>query len=432
MFLVAFHYFINPLLFLLLYRLVLGKIFSYDFKSVFLGAFFLLNYVQALNVYWNYEGTFEFLFMCWVVPYLFLFGYVTVRFIGQNIGAACTFKQINTSPLDRRLFQMRYVGVGYIFLVTIVYIFDKGFENVNLFYILSDNVDEQKAQFLRVEGLKSNYATVLSALYGYTRALFLPLMLGFYTYLYSLKKMSLALYVTLLFTSGFYCLLTGAKAPVAYLILTCTLVFAICNKNFTFKKQVFFVFSALFIPSLVYPLISGSEGVDIIFDAIENLWRRVTWVNSYVASLYVSYFDGKPVGFSSYNLVTSLFDMEYFSVSAYLYDQTTPVTATPGGTIDGSFFASYYAENSWLGFILGTIFTGMLLSCIELYLFTRKMDGAGVVCLSFCLIGCAQLTMTGLNNIVIGRGLVLVPLMLFVIDYVFRKINKRLNNEKLL
>lgn len=419
--LTLFHYIVNPAIFFIAYRLFLGPIISYDFKSVFIGSFFILNYIQALNVYENYNGSFNFLFMCWVVPYLFLFAFILTRFVGQHLGASSSFKTVTFSGLDEIVYKIRHIMTFCILFVTFLYLMDKGFDNINLLYILSGEVDPKYSQHLRVDGLNSNISPILTAVYGYTRALFIPLIMGFYTYLLHNKRISLFYYCFVLLFAAFYSLLNGAKAPVAYMILTCLITYSVINDKFTFKKQFALLFIALFIPSLAYPLISGSQGVEIIIDALDNLWRRVTWVNSYVASLYVNFFEGKPIGFASYNLVASVFDIDYLPVSAYLYDQTTPASATPGGTIDGSFFASFYAENSWMGFIIGTGLTATLLSIIEMYLFTRRMDGVGVTVLSFCLIGSAQLMMTGLNNIILGRGLLLVPIVLFVVDFILKK-----------
>jgi hypothetical protein len=420
-----FHYLVWPLVLLGLCRWWFGPLARLSFAWVFLVGWLLLIHAQALEVFWSGYEYPEFLLSVWATPFIVLLvSGPILRGLGHRIPTLQDLPR-GTPPGPRDALVLRaapFLTAG-LWVLIAIYIFDIGVKNVAFFFILANPGSAVDAMLLRLSGLTSNISPVLTTVYGYTRALFLPMYAAIATALVVSGRMGRLHWVFVMLGTAFFSLLAAAKSPLAFTLAGAALAAYMARPGRIGLGRLGFGFVlVLFIPALIYPLLSGSTGTEALVDAGENLWRRVTYVTSETGGVY---FDAFPnlydhQGASSNRILATLANVDGRPTPSLIYDRYLNDSGIlHGGRVNTAFYASFFADWGGAGVVLGAIAVGLLVLGLQLFFDRRRGADAIVIGMrAATLIALTQLMISDLYGTLLGRGLLSIPILLWTFDLV--------------
>ena len=256
------------------------------------------------------------------------------------------------------------------------YMLDVGIKSSGLLFALSNPGDSVAAMEIRMLALTSNVARIFTKLYGYSRAFFIPFLCCVF-FVHWLKGGGNGFrFVFMFVVAVFYCAFSAAKAPVFYLVLTLALTYYwwSLNKNprlayIYLLKFLGVVVVGLLVSSLFYPLLHGVDGAEAFVYAWEQLNYRVFEVPSIAA-------------------------MKYFEVF--------------GSSID---FLGWKGS-SVVSLILGQ--QHVSIGQVQIFLEKMPFSAISLVCKAVCSLAVMQLVLTSFTSILIGRGMLLLPFLIFI------------------
>jgi oligosaccharide repeat unit polymerase len=417
------HWFIIPVLVIVLSHYFFGGMRILSFHSVYLISFFILIYIQALNVYFRYIHASKFILSVWIVPLLYIVVAgalsATLKHGPQKIQDA-----IRTTDLSKRdIFFSRWTPILSLMFILIIlfYMFDKGVSNIPLFYILFNPGNALQTMKLRIGSLESNYGIAITMIYSYSRSFLFPLYVSFLAAITFKKLISKTHFLIVFLAAIFFSALSTAKAPIAYLCF-CTLIsyFLALKGKVSKVKLSGLCLAFLLLPALLYPLLLGARGLDAVFITMQNLWRRLTWVPSYVCAVYfdayTNYFPH--LGFASNRILARITENEYISTPTFIYDNYFSTTI-PGGLVNASYFASLYADWGMVGMLLGTIVVAVLSVSLQILFDKFGKDMIGVAFRSATLISMIQLMQTNIYSASLGKGFVSLPILFIALTFLW-------------
>jgi len=414
------HWFLIPLIILFFSRIFFGGVRFLSFPIIYLLSFFVLIYLQALNIYFNYINELNFILSVWIVPLLYVFTCGLLLQLFKHDARKIQESMLFVHLSSRDILITRVVPVLSAFFICLpfVFILDKGVSNIALFHILAHPGDTSRAMELRIGGLVSNYSSILTLIYSYSRALLYPLYITYLTALTVKGIVSRLHFMVALGVTLFFSVLTTAKAPLAYICFGILVSYYFTRRGYLSKKKVsFLILFFLFLPALFYPLLFGVGGVDALEVTVSNLWRRLTWVPSYVCAVYFDAFTNlfHHVGFSSNRFLAWITGSEYIPTAAFIYDNYFSSTV-PGGLVDASYFASFYADWGMIGTLLGTVLVAAITAWLQILFDCKGNDLLGVSFRAVTVIAIVQLMQTNIYSSSLGRGFISAPILLIVIS----------------
>jgi len=416
------HYFLNPILYYLLYRFVLGSVKYLTFPSIFFVVYFVTIYIQALNIYVYEIHEFYYLLTVWILPYLFI-AIVGLVYLGLNYSKKnirVNFYSFYVSKQDIIFLNKIFPYFSAFFIILpFVYIFDKGFKNISFFNMLINSGDYINSMYLRSQGFNSNISGILTIIYSYSNTLFYLLYITLLFLYYSKDKISKKHFLLGVSATILFALFTSAKAPIAYVLLALLFSYILSNQSKMFSLKLFIPMVGIFIlPSFLYPLLYNTHKNFVGF-ALENLWRRVTFVPSYTVALYFDLFTNQiaHVGFSSNRFLAILAGTDFHSTASLVYTNYFYKPHAPVGLVNSAFFASFYADWGFIGVFMGIISVGLLLGILQVFYGSAKNDIVNISFKSVSLVATVQLLLTDFYSVALGRGLLLLAIIYFFISY---------------
>jgi oligosaccharide repeat unit polymerase len=413
------HWFFIPAIVIVTSHFLFGSIKLLSFQCVYLFSFFVLIYIQALNIYINDIMQFEYILSVWSVPLLYIFVSGSLLAIFKH-GPRKIKDSIDLSVLSKRdIFLSNLTPIlSFLFVILFLfYIFDIGLSKIPLFYIFSNPGDTSEVMKLRIGALESNYGGFLTLIYSYSRSLLYPLYIAFLTALRVKKLIKKRHFLIVFATAILFAASTTAKAPIAYVCFS-VLISYYFARNGKVPKAKFggAILAFLCMPALIYPLLFGIRGFDAIFIAMEQLWRRLTWVPSYAAAVYFDAFTNHypHMGFTSNRLLAFITGNEYMPTAAFIYDNYFQ-TSIPGGLVNASYFASFYADWGMNCMLLITFLISMYTVGTQIFFDRFGKDMTSVAFRSVTLISIVQLMQTNIYSTSLGRGFVLAPILFILL-----------------
>ena len=424
------HYAVWPLLLVCLCRWAFGPVGRLSFGWVFLLTWLLLIHAQAAEIFVERYRHFGFIAAVWGTPaVVLLVAGPLLRGLGHEIPQLSGLSR-RTAPTDRdRVVVMAtpFLTAALWMLITL-YVIDIGVRNVALFFLFANPGSLVESMQLRISGLTSNLSPVLSALYGYSRALFIPLYAAVATGLLFRGAIGRAHWGLVLLGSAVFSLLTAAKAPLAYTLAAVALTaFLSRPRQFGLARIGLLGGVVLMLPALVYPLLSGDRGWQAVEVAVSNMWRRVTYVTSETGAMH---FDAFPAlhayqGAGSNRILAAAANVPFERTPNYIYDRYLDEGIIHGGTVNTAFYAAFYADWGEVGVVAGAILVGFTLLGLQLFFDRRRgHDATTVGVRAATLVAVAQLMSSDYYGVALGRGLLSMPLMLWVFDLVVATVNR--------
>ena len=422
-----FHYAVYPLALLLITRVWFGPFRRLSFVNCFVIGWLLLIHAQAAEIFlYDYRSAL-FLFSVWLTPVLVL--------LAAKVAQLSLRGQANEPPAEVEATQ---AGQGWdrvaqrvapfftlgVFALIALYIVDIGPRNVAFFFIVARPGSALDAMLLRITGLQSHISPVLTVVYSYGRALVLPVYAAVITALHFSGRLSRLHWVTGVVAAGLFSVLTAAKAPLAVTLLGVLVAAYLTRAGKLRLGRVVFGFGlALFLPALVYPLLTGARGLDALGVAATNLWRRATYVTSVTGAMY---FDAFPAirpfaGAGSNRLLALGANVPFHDTSEWVFDRFLG-GGVQGGTANSAFFAAFYADWGMAGVVLGAVLVGVLLAGLQRFFEQRRSrDAITVGVWATTLVAAIQLMMTNFYSCALGRGMISLPILLALGDVLSRR-----------
>lgn len=430
MFFAIVHWLINPALILVLSRLLFGRFRTLSFPNVFLGTYFVLIYVRALEVHVSRSPPQAFILSVWTVPYIVVLSAAFVMLAGGHgpKGIERAFQSDSyASAMDRRLVGALWAASAAALSIPIIYVLDIGYNNIGLIYMIRNPGRAVEAMQLRIGGLVSNHSPLLTMVYSYGRALLYPLYTAVLGSLWARGLVSGRHFLAVVASAMAFVSFTGAKAPLA-ILLAAALISVYIAKQGRVSRIAFGIAGgiALFVPALVYPLLYGSSGLSALTVAAENLWRRLTLVPSSVTASYFTAFEYRfeHLGFRSNRVLAFLANEEYEPAARLMYERFAGGTIE-GGLVNGSYFASFFADWGSGGVVIGTLVVGLSLGALQLFYDRFQNDLLGIGFRAVNLLAVTQLIITNFYSASLGRGLLSLPFLLLIARVVVQSSRKQ-------
>lgn len=316
----------------------------------------------------------------------------------------------------------------------LLYLSDVGLNSTGLAYALTNPGDSIVAMEMRMVSLKSNISPFLTRLYGYSRAFIIPFLIGVFSVLYSKRKIKPWFFWIAFILAVIYTALSAAKAPVFYLLTSLALtqywwkLYSDPKSAYKFAiRLIIIIILALITSSLFYPLLHGVKGKDAILYAWEQLNERVFLVPSSVAMNYFEHFGTTFdfLGAQGSQFLSLFIDSEYISSAQLLYSYYYSNMFSDQGLMNAAFFASLFANFQFYGLFIGTLFSGFIVSQVEIYLRNMPLNAISFSCRAVCSLAVMQLVLTDFNSILLGRGFLLLPVIICITIYISRFFPKK-------
>ncbi|NEP01159.1 MAG: oligosaccharide repeat unit polymerase [Symploca sp. SIO2E9] len=400
-----------------------------SFPTIFIFSYFVLIYLQALNIYLNKIYEFSFLIATWLVPYIFVLTAAAWLFLmnhGPRKNRSSFFKH-RVSTREEKIVKLTPFISTLLVILPIIYLIDKGIEGTAFFFLISNPGEIQEALKLRIGGLVSNYSPVMTVIYSYSRSLFYPIYIAIMVALRVNGLISKTHLSAVLAVAALYSVFTAAKAPLATLLIT-GLISAYFSKRSRILSIRFLslAFLGLFLPALLYPLWFGSESQDTLFVAASNLWRRLTLVPSQASAVYFEAFTNTypHLGFSSNRWLATIFGVDYNPTPSLIYKDYLQ-GSVEGGLVNASYFASFYADWGILGVVFGTGMVALILASLQIFFDRSNADALTTGIRAVALVATVQLMLTNFYSVCLGRGLISSSILLIIINFFFKKSKSR-------
>ena len=417
-----FHYIVWPILLLALCRLWFGPPTRLSFAWAFMATWLLLIHAQAAEIY-LYEYRYDsFLVSVWLTPLLVLItSGPLMRALGHRTQPLKGL-QPDEPPSQRDTIVVKlapFCTMAIIALI-LVYLSDIGIRNVAFFFAFANPGSAVAGMTLRISGLQSNISPILTAVYSYSRALLLPAYGAVVTALFVSKRIGRIHWLVALGAICLFMVLEAAKSPLATTLIGALLAAYFARpERMRLGRMSVLVAVAMFIPALIYPLLSGDRGLDALSVAGGRLWDRITHVTSLTCA---QYFDAFPrvhqfLGPSSNRILAALANVQVISTPRWMYDRYLDDGILHGGTINAAFFATFYADWGMAGVIGGAILVGLTILGLQLYFDRRgSLDAVSIGIHASTMIAVMQLMMSDYYGAALGRGMLSLPLLLWCFD----------------
>lgn len=422
-----FHYIVWPILLLALCRVWFGPPRRLSFAWAFIVAWLLLIHAQAVEVY-LYEYRYDsFLVSVWLTPLLVLgTSGPLMRALGHHTREPQGIVASGPpSVRDAAMAKLAPLCTAGVFGLIAVYLFDIGVRNVAFFFAFANPGSVSAGMELRISGLQSNISPVLTAIYSYSRALLLPSYGAVVTALYFSRRIGRAHWLSALSAICLFMVLEAAKSPLATTLVGTLLAAYFARPQRLRLGRMSLLFAiAMFVPALIYPLLSGDRGLDALGVAGNRLWDRLTHVTSLTCA---QYFDAFPkvhpyLGPSSNRALAALANVPVVSTPRWVYDRYLDDGTLHGGTVNAAFFATFYADWGMAGVICGGVLVGLTILFLQLY-FDRRgpPDAVSVGVHATTMIAVMQLMMSDYYGTALGRGMLSLPILLWCFDVLTRR-----------
>lgn len=316
-----------------------------------------------------------------------------------------------------------------------IYILDVGVSSSGLLFALSNPGDSIAAMEIRMNALSSNVSPLLTKMYGYSRAFLVPFLSCLFLVYWLKGKVNLFRFLLVFFVAVFYSAFSAAKAPVFYLILAMALTYYWWHlhtnprlASIYLLKLLGVIIMGLLVSSLFYPLLHGVGGGEAIGYAWDQLNHRIFEVPSSVAMMYFEVF-GRSIdhlGWEGSSVLSLLFDGEKVSSAQVLYSYFYSNMFSDRGLINAAFFASMYADFGFIIMIFGVVFCGFIVAQVQVFLNKIPFGAISLSCKAICGLAVMQLVLTDFTSILMGRGMLLLPLLLCFFVYLTRHFAGRL------
>lgn len=410
------HWIINPILYFIIAYFVLGKPRYLSFHHVFIFSYILFIYLAALKVYSEDVDQVIFLYSVWLIPYIYLGSVSMIMALDghDKFRALESFNKQTSSRTDRYFLSYMPIFSIATIILPAIYIFDKGFENVALFFLVSNPGSAKESMVLRIDSLNSNISPILTVIYSYSRSLFFPAYASILTIYLLNKKISKVHYFGVILSIMFFSFLSAAKAPLTIVFIAVLISLYLARRGKINKSVGTAIISLGFlIPSIIYPLMIGATGQDAANIALFRLWERLTWIPSYASALYFDAYGSlfPFAGFSSNRIFSSIFGLDYTSPSAILYD-TYMKTTISGGLINASYFSSFYADWGLYGVFGGTILVASVSQSLQHFFDRTDKNAVTMGIRAVVLISISQLMLADFYSTALGRGMISLPIIL--------------------
>lgn len=427
-------------IFLIVYTLLVGGLYRTSFgpfKYLNIFHLFFFSYVIAILVALPSLAVDEkyfqkYFYAAITTPVIFWFGAV--------LGKIKIFPTINNSyryiRFNEYLKKHNNLLMFMFFGLILLYLLDVGLKNSGLLFALNSPSDSIAAMEIRMRALTSNISPILTRVYGYSRAFLIPFLACIFLVYWLEGNIKFKKLLVVIFVSIFYMAYSAAKAPVFYLILALALTYYWwqLNKNpkAAYKYAAYFstiMFSGLFISALFYPLLNGIEGEAAIQYAWEQMFRRVFEVPSSVAMNYFEVF-GRSIdyiGLKNNIFISIISGEERISSAQFLFAFNNPNHHfADSGLINAAFFSALYGEFGFLWMVLGVLCSGFVSSQVNSYINSLPRNAISISCQAICALGIMQLSLTHFTSILIGRGFLLLPVLLCLTIYVKRLVSNKI------
>lgn len=405
---------------------VIGKRFwRISFPLIFLVAYLPLIYAQAANIFLEEVTIPAFLLSVWIVPFLYLIGYSVVVYPiapGQVASGS-----ISTSLRDQWLAKAFPLVTGAVVLLPILFVLDRGVNSISLFFLLLNPGSAVEAMNLRIGGLQSNIHPILTTLYAYSRAMFIPIYVALLAAFWHRRLVSTPQFWTGLAACLFFAGLTAAKAPITIVVLAAALAIYLasgCPMSPRILNMITIVIAAgLILPALIYPLLQGATGSEGIIFTFERLFRRLTWVSCNTAALYYEAFGNffPHLGMSSNKLFAYIAGEPTRVAAAMMYSEYVR-GSIEGGLMNAAFFASFYADWGMPGVVLGSLVAGLLCGGLQVFFASRVQDLTTTAFKTVVLLASVQLLVTNFYSVALGRGMLSLPVLFAIYDMISRRL----------
>tara|TARA_R110000850_G_scaffold12930_8_gene42705 strand:- start:6051 stop:7337 length:1287 start_codon:yes stop_codon:yes gene_type:complete len=417
---------------LFFYRIAFGPYINLSLFHVFLISHSLLILVGLPFLDQEPEGYRTYYWSAILVPFIFLIGGLFVRLMPSK-------DAINT----RAFLKMESVMIKYSWLLLavflaflVLYTLDIGFERSAFLYALLNPGDSVGAMDLRLASMESNLSPYLNRIYGYTRSIFVLFICSFFTVEYCRGRISKILFLLIVFSSIFYCAYSAAKAPIFYLILAMSLSFywyrAHASGSALGAWKALSIFMAIVVLGLgvsaaFYPILHGYSGFEAVTYAFDQVFDRIFLVPGRAAFLYFDVFGAvfDHPGLQSVGVVASFLGNENVSLASYLYSYMYDNQFSDKGLINASFFATAYGYFGLIGMFNVVLFSGFIVGFVQKFIDMIPTIGIRASVQAVCALAVAQLSLADLTSTLFGRGLVLIPVLVFFASIFFTSLLKR-------
>jgi hypothetical protein len=405
---------------------VIGKRFwRISFPLIFLVAYLPLIYAQAANIFLEEVTIPAFLLSVWLVPFLYLIGYCVVVYpIAPGKVASGS---VSISLRDQWLAKAFPLVTGTVVLLPILFVLDRGVNSISLFFLLLNPGSAVEAMNLRIGGLQSNIHPILTTLYAYSRAMFIPIYIALLAALWHRRLVSTPQFWTGLAACLFFAGLTAAKAPITIVVLAAALAIYLtsgCPMSPKILNMITIVIAAgLVLPALIYPLLQGATGSEGVIFTFERLFRRLTWVSCHTAALYYEAFGNffPHLGMSSNKLFAYVAGEPTRVAAAMMYSEYVQ-GSIEGGLMNAAFFASFYADWGMPGVVIGSLVAGLLCGGLQVFFASRVQDLTTTAFKTVVLLASVQLLVTNFYSVALGRGMLSLPVLFAIYDMISRRL----------
>lgn len=412
------HVFLMPSIYITLLFVFFGRLFAFSFIHIFLYSYILFIYIRALEVKSELNLNSTFIILVWLIPIFVILtsGIVKHLILRFNKKASLMIKESTFNNIDIFLIKYKWVIIIYFPVILSIYVLDKGINSIALISLLTSS-DSIEVMNKRISGLESNISPILTGIYSYSRALIFPLLFSFLSTLLANKKIGVFPYVFVLIIGLLFSLATASKSPAAIFLVSGLLSYLLSKKGkLNLVKISFFTFVILLIPTTIYPLLYGVSGLAAIPLMFESLWRRLTWVPSFVSGIYFSVFgeNNNYYGFSSNRILAYIMQRDYVNVASYVYENFFDTTIK-GGLVNASYFASFYADWGVIGVLLSTLVIGIIITLYDYYFYINNTLFT-ISCKVIVIIGMIHLMLTNFYSVSLGRGFISIPIILLLLN----------------
>lgn len=378
---------------------------------------FVPVYLRALEYHNRFAPPIAFLWATWLTPLAILLGFAIA--CGRlRVSGRCA---VDVGHADQELDWSMWGGVLAVLptFVAVVYLVDVGTGRVALFEAIRSPGEALGVTMLRTEWADSRFGPIVSATYGYFRALVLPLIAAITGVLAGRGRMRLVTVLAVLVPSVFFAGLSAAKAPIAILLASFAVGYAFANGRPARADAVraFGVASiGLAGSAALYPLLLNARGdfVAILRLTGDLLWRRLSFVPVFGNALHFVAFPASlsHPGVCGNRVLSNVFGSEgcfrdipsemfsYFASSPFL-----------NGRFNASASAAFYAEWGFLGMLVGLLLVGAVLAVVTALLDSVNEPILRAAAASVAAIAAVQLNFNSAPSVFLGRGLVSAPLL---------------------
>lgn len=398
-----------------LYRLAFGSFLRMNLHHVFVVSYLILIFVSSYDIHANWLGSADYLLATYLVPVF----YLVFASFGRMLFARRNERYSGINFQDEWFLRNTSIFSVLLILLVLLYVIDMGVNGVALIYTLNNVGDSVGAMELRLGGMNSRLLGEFGArLYGYARATFAPFYVIVLFVFFRERRISCAHFYIVFLVASFFMLATTAKAPFAYMLLGMLASWFWMQDQIRTQamlKVFLLLFAVLFIPALLYPLLHGVSGAEFLSYTLEMLYRRLFFVPSYTTALYFEYYGSSLefAGVSSNQVLAYLFSEPFRNVGHEVFRHHFP-RALLQGSVNSSFFASFYAGWGWSGILLGCALVGFVVPFVESVISYYKVGALAVGVRAICTLSLAQVMMTNFFSVLIGRGFLLLPILYLI------------------